>query len=148
MEVKIKLINPKCMPVRMSTQAAGYDVFTSKRKYMRKGRNLVPLGFALEMPPNMWAEIRPRSSFSLHGFLSRKGHVNADSLLGTIDADYRGEVNAIVYARQTFIIEENTRIAQIVFHQLPETNLTLVDELSDTLRGNKGFGSTGTNHKQ
>ena len=37
MEVKIKLINPKCMPVRMSTQAAGYDVFASKRKYMRRG---------------------------------------------------------------------------------------------------------------
>lgn len=142
MEVKIKLINPKCMPVRMSTQAAGYDVFTSKRKYMRKGRNLVPLGFAMEMPPNMWAEIRPRSSFSLHGFLSRKGYMNADVLHGTIDSDYRGEVNAIIYARQPFIIEENTRIAQIVFHQLPETILKQVDELSDTLRGNKGFGST------
>ena len=37
MEVKVKLINPKCMPVRMSTQAAGYDVFASKRKYMRRG---------------------------------------------------------------------------------------------------------------
>ena len=37
MEVKIKLMNPKCMPVRMSTQAAGYDVFASERKYMRKG---------------------------------------------------------------------------------------------------------------
>ena len=126
----------------MSTQAAGYDVFTSKRKYMRKGRNLVPLGFAMEMPPNMWAEIRPRSSFSLQGFPSKKGYMDAVALHGTIDSDYRGEVNAIIYARQPFIIEENTRIAQIVFHQLPETTLKQVDELSDTPRGNKGFGST------
>lgn len=144
MQVKIKLINPKCMPVRMSQDAAGYDVFSSKRQFIRKGRNLVPLGFALEMPHGMWAEIRPRSSFSLKGFPSDKGNIDADSLHGTIDADYRGEVHAIIHSRSTFFLKEHLRIAQLVFHTLPEVALEQVEELqADTQRGQKGFGSTG-----
>lgn len=130
------------LPKRMSEQASGFDVFAAVTEdvTLRPGeRALIPTGFALAMPPELEAQIRPRSGLALkHG-------ITCLNTPGTIDADYRGEVKVLLVnlGQEPFTIRRNERIAQMVFQTVPAVRLEQVPELTETKRGAGGFGHTG-----
>ena len=169
---KIKrLSEATILPKRATAGAVAYDVFVPEDTVVKKGRQVIPLGFAIELPNcNYEAKIEPRSGFSSKGMGgnsrrierepvvdTRKAGVklveyiatqpdrfNADVLVGKIDSDYRGEVGVIIKSDddREFVIKAGTRIAQMTFYNVPETVLTEVEELTETEREG-GFGSTG-----
>ncbi|UKS31106.1 dUTP diphosphatase [Paenibacillus sp. HWE-109] len=126
----------------MSELASGFDLHAavSEPIILSPGqRELIPTGFALSMPPELEAQIRPRSGLAYkHGITS----LNSP---GTIDADYRGEVKVLLinHGQEPFTIQRNERIAQMVFQLVPQINLVEVTELTETDRGSGGFGHTG-----
>ncbi len=102
-------------------------------------RVLVPTGFAIAVPQGFEAQIRPRSGLAL------KYGVTVLNAPGTIDADYRGEVGVILVnlGQDDFTISPNDRIAQILICRLKTWHWQETDELDETQRSAKGFGSTG-----
>ncbi|MFC5401990.1 dUTP diphosphatase [Cohnella soli] len=130
------------LPRRMSDMAAGFDLHAAVAEplVLAPGeRALVPTGFAMAMPVELEAQIRPRSG------LAYKHGITCLNTPGTIDADYRGEVKVLLVnlGQQPFTIERGERIAQMVFQRVPQVSIEEVDELSDTVRGEGGFGHTG-----
>ncbi|WP_231885194.1 dUTP diphosphatase [Paenibacillus elgii] len=131
------------LPQKMSELASGFDLYAAVSEPLDLGpgeRALIPTGFALAMPAGLEAQIRPRSGLAFkHGITS----LNTP---GTIDADYRGEVKVLLinHGKETFTINRNERIAQMVFQTVPLITLTEVSELDETERGAGGFGHTGT----
>ena len=92
------------------------------------------------------ADVRPRSGYSLKGFCdAQEMRHDCDVLLGTIDSDYRGEINVIVNNHDTpFTIAKGQRIAQLLIHRYENVEFCEVDAFGCvTQRGNNGFGSTG-----
>ncbi|MEY3083831.1 MAG: hypothetical protein RL037_11 [Bacteroidota bacterium] len=104
-------------------------------------RVLVKTGLYLEMNPGIECQIRPRSGLAL-----KKG-ITVLNTPGTIDADYRGEIGVILVnlSNETFVVVDGERIAQLVFCKVEHIELKEVDVLSDSKRGEGGFGSTGIN---
>lgn len=100
----------------------------------------IPCGFAMALPDGWEAQVRPRS-----GLASRHGITLINSP-GTIDADYRGEVQIplVNHGSNPFTIERGTRIAQMVINRVPEVVIEEVDSLETSDRGHHGFGSTGS----
>lgn len=130
------------LPSQMSESAAGFDLYAAVRETVQLApgeRMLIPTGFALALPPNMEAQVRPRSGLAL-----KKGITCLNSP-GTIDADYRGEVGVILinHGQETFTISRRDRIAQLVIQYVPAVEWEQVDELPATERGAGGFGHTG-----
>ncbi len=130
------------LPVKMSELAAGFDLHAAVAEpvVLNPGeRQLIPTGFAIAMPAELEAQIRPRSG------LAYKHGITCLNSPGTIDADYRGEVKVLLVnlGQEPFAIERNERIAQMVFKTVPAVEFMEVDELSDTVRGTGGFGHTG-----
>jgi dUTP pyrophosphatase len=102
-------------------------------------RRLVPTGLAMAVPPGFEAQVRPRSGLAIkHGI----GAVNSP---GTIDSDYRGEVQVILinHGQEPFVIRRGERIAQMLIAPVTRAALVEVEALDDTARGAGGFGSTG-----
>ncbi|MGG1551192.1 MULTISPECIES: dUTP diphosphatase [Paenibacillus] len=130
------------LPQKMSDAASGFDLHAAVTEpvVLAPGeRKLIPTGFALAMPDELEAQIRPRSGLAFkHGITS----LNTP---GTIDADYRGEVKVLLinHGQEPFTIQRNERIAQMVFQRVPQIQLREVDELTETARGAGGFGHTG-----
>lgn len=102
-------------------------------------RILVGTGIFLEIPEGYEAQIRPRSGFAL-----KKGITVLNSP-GTIDADYRGEVGVILInlGNERVTIEPGERICQMVFSRYEKIKFESVEIISETIRGNGGFGHTG-----
>ncbi|MEK3722217.1 dUTP diphosphatase [Paenibacillus sp. FSL H8-0034] len=131
------------LPQKMSLSASGFDLYAAVTSPVEIGpgqRILIPTGLTLAMPPELEAQIRPRSGLALkHG-------ITCLNSPGTIDADYRGEVKVLLinHGSETFTIQRNERIAQMVFQIVPSVQLIEVDMLTDTERGTGGFGHTGT----
>ena len=130
------------LPVRMTAQAAGFDLpaAVAGPVTLRPGDiRVVPCGFAMQLPPGYEAQVRPRS-----GMASRHG-VTLVNTPGTIDSDYRGEVQVplINLGRADFTIERGMRVAQMLVVPIPPVQLVEVDELDTTDRGTGGFGHTG-----
>jgi len=103
------------------------------------GRALVPTGIALALPPGFEGQVRPRSGLSIeHG-------VTVINAPGTIDADYRGEIQVAIVnlGAQPFTITRGMRIAQLVVAPVVRATFVETDELAATGRGDSGFGSTG-----
>jgi dUTP pyrophosphatase len=103
------------------------------------GRALIPTGLAIAVPPGFEAQVRPRSGLALkHG-------LTVPNSPGTIDSDYRGEVQVIVLNAGTapFVVERGMRIAQLVLARVEQLAWEPVAELPPTDRGDGGFGSTG-----
>ncbi len=130
------------LPRQMSEWAAGFDLHAavSEPVVLAPGeRVLIPSGFAMAMPRELEAQIRPRSG------LAYKHGITCLNSPGTIDADYRGEVKVLLInlGQEAFTIERGERIAQMVFQRVPQVSLEEVEELSDTSRGEGGFGHTG-----
>ena len=142
MEVKIKL-ETGCetfFPKKAHIDDAGYDLYSRIDVELAPiSGTAVPVGFAMELPSGYEAQIRPRSG------LAAKHHITVTNSPGTVDANYRGEVKAILYnlGKEPFTIKRGDRIAQMVICKLPEIELKEVTGLSDSDRGTSGFGSSG-----
>ena len=142
-KVQIKRLRPNVpLPTRMTAQAAGFDLAAAVVNPVAiapQSIQLIPCGFAMAIPHGYEAQVRPRS-----GLASKHG-ITLVNTPGTIDSDYRGEVQVPVInlGKTTFTIEPNMRIAQMLILPVPEVEMTEVSELEDTARGTGGFGHTG-----
>lgn len=136
-----KLKESAILPEYQTTQAAGMDLHACLDEPMTLApmeRRMIPTGFAIALPSGYEAQIRARSGLSIkHGITVING-------VGTIDADYRGEVGVLVVnlGQESFTIEPDMRIAQMVIAQHEKAQWQLQNELNDTVRGDGGFGST------
>ncbi len=128
-------------PRRAHADDAGFDVRANAEFAVPPGEaRMISTGLYLELPSGFEAQIRPRSGLAWRHSLTM---LNSP---GTIDAGYRGEVIVPLFnaGKEAFTIARGDRIAQMVVQKLPEVVLTPVTELTETLRGDRGFGSTGT----
>ncbi len=131
------------LPTYQTPGASGVDLYANlPTPYtLQPGeRRLVPTGLYLEIPPGWEAQIRPRSGLALHHGITL---LNAP---GTIDADYRGEIQVLLInlGQEPFTIEPGMRIAQMVFCSIAQAQWEIVSALSPSDRGEAGFGHTGT----
>jgi dUTP pyrophosphatase len=153
MKIKIKLLTATAQVPRKATEgAAAYDVYVPTDVVIRPyRREIVPLGFSVELPKGYCAYIDPRSGYSAKGMegADERRH-DADVIHGLIDADYRGEVGVIIRNNGLgFTLKQGTRIAQMLIRKVEPTDFELTDSLSDTDRGTGGFGHTNkTKNKQ
>lgn len=137
--VNIKILEGGKAPIYKTEGSCGADCFSRGDIFIPVHETrLVPLGFALELPEGYECQVRGRSGNSRDGIQVQ---------LGTVDCDYRGEISAIVYnaTDKELHIPVGYRIAQIVIQEVPTVLFVPVDELKETARGTKGFGSTGSN---
>ncbi len=132
------------LPSYQSTHAAGLDLLAAVAEnaplVLAPGKHaLVPTGLAIALPEGFEAQVRPRSG------LAAKHGVTVLNSPGTIDADYRGEIQVILinHGAEPFTIKRGERIAQMVIAPVVQAELVAVAMLSDTDRGSGGFGSTG-----
>ena len=143
-KVKYKKIRDLAVvPSYQSEHAAGMDLYSANDDPITIGSGeiaMIPLGFAMALPDNYEAQVRPRSG------LGSKFGVTLPNSPGTIDADYRGEVSVplINHGREPFVIEPNMRIAQMIIAPVVQASFEVVEELDETPRGSGGFGSTGS----
>ena len=137
--VKIKRVNMNArLPVRGTTGAAGYDLATAQAAVVpAHGKCLVKTGLAMALPPGCYGRIAPRSGLALKKFI--------DVGAGVIDADYRGEVGAVLFnfGNEDFVVNMGDRIAQLIFEKIKTPTIKETDDLEGTDRGAKGYGSTG-----
>lgn len=146
-DVKIKLVEPfATMPTKAHNTDACFDLYapTGARKgdffwVPAHGSVMVDLGFATEIPEGYFAAVFPRS-----GTASKK-HLRNSNCVGVIDAGYRGTWKVSLHndSDQDQMVTYGDRIAQFCILPVLETNLSLVDSLEDTERGEGGFGSSG-----
>jgi dUTP pyrophosphatase len=133
------------LPVYQSELAAGLDLLAAVPAdapvILAPGqRAAIPTGVALALPHGTEAQVRPRSGLALrHG-------VTVLNAPGTVDADYRGEIQAILVnlGQAPFVVERGMRIAQLVIAAVTRALIREVPGLDETTRGVAGFGSTGT----
>ncbi len=131
------------LPQYMSDHAAGMDLCAAidEDVVVAPGDiKLVPCGFYMALPVGYEAQVRPRSGLALrHG-------LTLPNSPGTIDADYRGEVCVILgnIGSEPVTITRGMRIAQMVIARAIQATIEIVAELDDTVRGEGGFGHTGT----
>ena len=142
MQVKVINHSKHDLPNYETKASAGLDIRANVDESIvlkPLGRVLVKTGLFLEIPEGYEAQVRPRSGLAL-----KKGITVLNSP-GTIDADYRGEVGVILInlSNEDFIIEDGERIAQVVFAQVEQAEWINVETLTETERGEGGFGSTG-----
>ena len=133
------------LPSYQTAHAAGMDLLAAlpadKPVSLAAGeRALVPTGIAIALPEGYEAQVRPRSGLAV------KQGVTVLNAPGTIDADYRGEVQValINHGREPVVIERGMRIAQMIVAPVSRAELRETAALSETERGAGGFGSTGT----
>lgn len=129
------------LPAYATPGSAGMDLRAKSPVQMEPGeRALVPTGLRIGIPPGFEGQVRPRSGLAI------KAGVTVANAPGTIDSDYRGEVCVILInlGRQPVRLEAGERIAQLVFAKVERAVWLPVEDLSETTRGDGGFGSTGT----
>ena len=142
-KVLIKKINPSAqMPSYKTEGASGMDLmaYIEKPINLEPGKScLVPTGISVAFSKEYEIQIRPRSG------LAAKKNISILNTPGTIDSDYRGEIKVIIYNHgdDDFIINNGDRIAQMILSPVIKMELEETDDLPETLRGKKGFGSTG-----
>lgn len=143
MKVKVKKLNNHAeLPKYQTNQAAAFDIQAciDKTKVLQPlERAMIPTGLAFEIPEGYEMQIRARSG------LSSKYGITMINGVGTIDADYRGELNILVVnlGNEAFTIEPGMRIAQGLISKVNQVQWEEVNVLSETIRGTGGFGSTG-----
>ena len=130
------------LPVYKTSGAAGADVCAHLEKpvIIAKGMSsLIPTGLYFEIPEGYEIQVRPRSG------LAFKNGVTVLNTPGTIDSDYRGELKVLLinFGQEDIVISNGDRIAQIVVSPVTVGNFVQVDAISETARGEGGFGSTG-----
>lgn len=131
------------LPVYQTKGAAGADLSARLDTPVRleSGEQaIIPTGIALQIPEGYEVQVRGRS-----GLAARHG-IGLTNGIGTIDSDYRGEINVILinHGKDPFTVEDGMRIAQMVVAKYEAADLVEVNELTTTERGEGRFGSTGT----
>jgi dUTP pyrophosphatase len=148
-EVRIKRLSHGAdlpLPEYQSALAAGLDLLAAVPadapiELAPGARALVPTGIAIALPPGFEGQVRPRSGLAVrHG-------ITVLNTPGTVDADYRGELQVILvnFGAEPFVISRGMRIAQLIAAPVQRIKLVEVDALESTARAQGGFGSTGTN---
>lgn len=135
--INVKQVENGIIPVMKRKGDVCFDCASRVDVTIKVGeRAKIPLGFCIELPPFLEGVIRPRSGMSLNG---------VDSCIGTIDSNYRGEVNAIIVNNtgKKLEIKAGERICQLAIRHIPTVEFKIVNELSETERGSNGFGSSG-----
>lgn len=138
MKIKIKLEDGAKMPEKKTSGSACYDAYANECRMIEPNKTvIVSLGIRTDFDEGYYLEVRGRSGMTSKGILVG---------LGTVDSDYRGIIGAIVTntTKEKFLIEKGDRIAQLMLKKIVPSDLEEVEELSDTERGEGGFGSTGT----
>ena len=130
------------LPSYQSQGAVGLDLSASiDSKIVLKpfDRSIIPCGISISLPDGIEGQVRPRSG------LAAKYGITVLNTPGTIDSDYRGEVKVILInlGKEDFEVNQNDRIAQIVFSKVVKAKFEEIDILDNTERGSGGFGSTG-----
>ena len=145
MNVKIKLLSETAKtPTRGSEYAAGYDLYADPKDEnvtINPGETvMIPTNVAMEIPIGYFGGIYARSGLSI-----KKGLAPANKV-GVIDSDFRAGVVVALHndSNETRTIEKGERIAQLIIQPFLDVDFNVVDELTDTERGEGGFGSTGT----
>lgn len=152
MKIKIKKLSDLAViPTKATPGAIAYDVTTPRDYHITQGRHNLSLDLALEIPDGYEAKIEPRSGHSSKGMTAEVNgyavRANADVIVGKIDSDYRGCIGVIMVNHEPVIITipAGTRIAQLTIYKGESVDFQEVETLSDTKRGDGGFGSTGSN---
>lgn len=142
--MNIKIINKSshALPNYETIASAGMDLRANLSEPITLNsleRTIIKTGLFIELPIGYEAQVRPRS-----GLAAKKGITVLNSP-GTVDADYRGEIGVILVnlSNEPFVIENGERIAQLVIAKHERAEWVEVNELSQTSRGEGGFGSTG-----
>ena len=142
--MKVKIINRSnnALPAYETAHAAGLDLRAHLSEAMSIApmqRQLIPTGLFIELPIGYEAQIRPRSG------LAFKNGITILNSPGTIDADYRGEIKVLLinFSDQVFVVEPGERIAQMVLAAHAQITWEEVTLLSETARGEGGYGHTG-----
>ena len=129
-------------PSYQTEHAAGMDVYAAVEEPLTippGQRAAVPTGVRLEIPEGYEAQVRPRSGLALrHGIGIPNGP-------GTIDADYRGELQVLLinFGSEPYVVRRGDRVAQLVFARVARVRLEVATELESTARGDGGFGHSG-----
>lgn len=141
MLLKVKKLNPSAVIPNYSHPGdAGLDLFSAEAVQLQPGEaKLVRTGISIELPPNTEAQVRPRSGLAL------KHQITVLNTPGTIDEGYRGEVGVILInlGRRPFEVIAGMKVAQLVVKPVLHVEVAEVASLSETARGEGGFGSTG-----
>lgn len=158
MKIKIKKLSDQALlPKKATKGSAAYDLYIPEDVMVGHGRQIIKLKFAIEVPEGYEAKIEPRSGYSskgMEGFIrvfdknvpkEAKKRFDCDVLVGKIDSDYRGEVGIIINNRGDFpfYLKRGQRIAQMTIYKVEDAEFVETEELSDTERGDGGFGHTG-----
>jgi dUTP pyrophosphatase len=141
--VEFAKLDPEArLPTQGSAEAAGWDLYAlEETTVVRHKSSLIRTGLATAIPSGWEGQIRCRSSLGKKGMIMPNG-------LGTIDADYRGELMVLatwIGEGDSFVVAKGERVAQMLFAPVPKVTIveTSVEELGTTSRGEGGFGSTG-----
>ena len=141
--VLIKKLNPDVqLPIYKTSGASGMDLMAFIEEPIKIPPNssyLIPTGLSMAFTEDYEIQIRPRSG------LAAKNSITVLNTPGTIDSDYRGEIKIILFnhGKEDFIINNKDRVAQMILTPVVKMELEETDNLSDTLRADGGFGSTG-----
>ncbi len=143
--IKIKVVNRghQPLPAYATPQSAGMDLRANLSEPVTlhpMERRLIPTGLHIALPEGFEAQVRPRSGLALkHG-------LTVLNTPGTIDADYRGEIGVVLInlSQEDFIVNDGERIAQMVIARHEQGDFVVVEELDETIRGEGGYGHTGT----
>lgn len=143
-KVVIKAKDKKYIPVYSTEGAAGADLKAAIEDEIELKPNstlLVPTGIFVELPTGYEMQVRPRSG------LAFSHQITVLNTPGTIDEDYRGEIGVILinHSKTSFIIKPEMRIAQLILCPVFQAEFTIKEELTTSIRGEGGFGHTGTN---
>lgn len=137
-----KLPHNRFLPEYKSEGAAGMDLYAAISEPIELNpleRTLIPTGIKIELEHGYEAQIRPRSGLSI------KYGITLINCVGTVDEDYRGEVciPVVNLSNETYTIQPDERVAQMIIAKVKQAKIVVETELTETLRGSGGFGSTG-----
>ena len=130
------------LPAYKTTGSSGMDLvaYIKSKVTINPGKTaMISTGIAIAIPKNYEVQIRPRSG------LAAKNSISVLNTPGTIDSDYRGEIKIILInlSKKTFVVKSGDRVAQMVLCAVSKGKLHVVKNLPKTVRGKRGFGSTG-----
>lgn len=138
-QLQVKFLSESARaPTRGSPGAAGYDLYAAHETAIApRGRAVVKTDISVALPEGTYARIAPRS-----GLAVKKG---IQTGAGVVDYDYRGPVGVVLFnhSDEEFVAKAGDRIAQLILERIMTPPVVQVEELSDTVRGAGGFGSTG-----
>lgn len=139
MKIKIKLLSEWAKtPTRGTEESAGYDLYAAQNGEIDPlKRSLIKTNISIAIPKGYYGRIAPRS-----GLAYKNG---IDVMAGVIDSDYRGDVGVILYntGADIFNVKQGDRIAQLIIEKCHVADWDLAEDLSDTDRGEGGYGHTG-----